>query len=240
MLVFGDVHGDFEAFERAHKFATQTGLFFLSLGDLVDRGPNPFEVVSQMEQLMKEGNAGFTIGNHDDKYRRLHHGSKVKFSVDGKQTLADVGSARQAEFLRMYAYINEHPAHSALYHKFDDITLVHAASHTDMWTSSGASEKEVRSRALYGEVTGETYSDGFPIRYYNWIDEIPTGKTVIVGHDRKPVFDVAITEPLIQTNEKGGKAVFIDTGCGKGGFLTGAVIAHDGKKFKVDSFVNFQ
>jgi hypothetical protein len=75
---------------------------------------------------------------------------------------------------------------------------------------------------------------------YNWVDEIPMGRTVMVGHDRMPVFNVPITEPMVKTNSNGGKAIFIDTGCGKGGFLTGAVILHDKKKFVIDSYKEFK
>ena len=239
MLVFADTHADYDTFLRAFSYAESNNLFFHSLGDLVDRGSFPFEIVSHMNRLVKEKKAGFTIGNHDDKYCRFFHGNKVSFSADAKRTLADVGPERQAEFLQLYAELVETPVFSAMFHRFDDIILVHAASHPDMWSANGEFGNSARSRALFGEVTGELHSDGFPVRLYNWIEEIPMGKTVIVGHDRKPIFDVAITKPLVRTNAKGGKAIFIDTGCGKGGFLTGAVITHK-KHFKIDHFVEFK
>jgi len=42
------------------------------------------------------------------------------------------------------------------------------------------------------------------------------------------------------TNATGGKVIFMDTGCGKGGFLTGAVILHGKKGFVLDRFVEFK
>ena len=240
MLVIGDVHSDYESLLSAYHHAETHNLFFMSLGDLVDRGPFPFETVSKMSELMKAGKAGLTIGNHDDKFHRFYFGSKVGLSYDSRRTLADVGPDRQQEFLMMYSNIINTPFYSSIFHLFDDIILVHAASHPSMWDSTKKFNSSARSRALYGETNGELHSDGFPVRLYTWIDEIPSEKIVIVGHDRKPIDNVAITCPLVKINSNGGKAIFIDTGCSKGGFLTGVVIKHNKKQFKIDYYVEFK
>lgn len=240
MLVFGDVHSDYELFSAALDYATKQNFFFMGLGDLVDRGDKPYEVIEAMHKRMYDGHAGFTIGNHDNKFFRYANGAKVNFSRDAKETLAHVGPERMAEFLRMYCEIQTFTGQAAIHHKFDDIVLVHGASHPDIWDSNGKFGNSYRSRAMYGEVTGEVHSDGYPIRLYNWIDEIPIGKTVIVGHDRKPIHQVEITEPLIVSNKDGGKAIFIDTSCGKGGFLTGAVVLHGKKGFYIDRYEVFK
>ena len=240
ILVFGDIHSDYKSLIKAYKFAEDNDYFFMSLGDLVDRGPFPFETILHMHSFMKNGNAGFTIGNHDDKFHRFYNGVKVTFSADAGKTLIDVGHERQEEFLKMYAEIIETPIYSNIYHILDDIILVHAASHVCMWDSSVKLDIEARSRALYGEINGKRRTDGSPVRLYNWIEEIPTDKIVIVGHDRSPIYDISITEPMIKINNNGGRVIFIDTGCGKGRFLTGAVITHDMAHFKFDRFVDFR
>src|SRR5271165_4267406 len=84
MLVIGDVHADYESFMAAHYYAETHNLFLMSLGDLVDRGSFPFETVFKMHESMKAGKAGFTIGNHDNKYHRFHNGARVSFSSDAK------------------------------------------------------------------------------------------------------------------------------------------------------------
>jgi hypothetical protein len=239
MLVFGDVHADYESFMYAYDYAERNNYFFMSLGDLVDSGPQPYETVTKMAELVREGKAGFTLGNHDDKMYRLGQGRKVSLSSDARQTLINVTPERQEAFLKLYAGIVDTPTYSSLSHTFDDITLVHAASHPSMWSQEVSHSKEMHARAMYGQVNGEKYANGFPIRYYNWIEEVPMGKTVIVGHDRAPVFNVAITEPMVRVNTKGGKVIFMDTGCGKGGFLTGAVILPGKNRFKVDHFESF-
>jgi protein phosphatase len=241
MLIFGDVHGDYDSFRKAYDYARSENFFFMSLGDLVDRARKPFEVVSDMYRAMQDGFAGFTIGNHDDKHIRAADGRKVSFSRDAKQTLEDVGDDRMAEYHRMYKGIVEYVMLSSMFHKFDDITLVHAASHPSIWEGAlpNSTGKTARSRFLVGETNGEKYDDGYPVRLYNWIDEVPIGKTVIVGHDKQPIHNVPITEPMVVTNANGGKVIFLDTGCGKGGFLSGAVVLHSKKGFRLEEFKEF-
>ena len=240
MLIFGDVHGDYQSFDRARKFAVGENFLFMSLGDLVDRGRQPYEVIESMHSMMQNGRAAFTIGNHDDKHYRGIAGNKVSFSRDAKQTLDDVGPERIFEYQRMYKEIIEDKVLSGLYHKFGDFSLVHAASHPCLWEQTVEVGKTARSRFLVGETNGERGDDGYPVRLYNWIDEIPMGKIVIVGHDKQPIHNKPITEPMQITNATGGKVIFMDTGCGKGGFLTGAVILHGKKGFVLDRFVEFK
>lgn len=239
MLIFGDLHGEYDSFMRACDYADEENLFLMSLGDLVDRGRKPFEVVVSMEFLMRAGQAGFIIGNHDDKHYRGSMGNKVRFSKDAKQTLDDVGEERMEEFHKAYKAIIEDTQFGGLFHKFDDFVLVHAASHPAIWENPNEIGKSARSRFLVGETNGEVYDDGYPVRLYNWIDEVPMGKTVIVGHDKQPIHNIPITNPLQVNNTHGGKVIFMDTGCGKGGFLTGAVMVYD-SGFKLDKFVEFK
>jgi hypothetical protein len=240
MLIVGDIHSDYISFKRAHDYAKSENFFFMSLGDLVDRDQFPFETVEAMHKIMYAGAGGFTIGNHDDKYRRFYKGAKVQISADAHRTLKLVGEERKDEFLKMYSEIVEDQILSAMFHKFGDITIVHAASHPCMWETVERFGDTARSRALYGETNGETHSDGYPVRLYNWIDEIPMGKIVVVGHDRMPIHNVPIESPLTKTNANGGKAIFLDTGCGKGGFLSGMIILFEKGRFKIDSYKEFK
>jgi hypothetical protein len=109
-----------------------------------------------------------------------------------------------------------------------------------MFEGKGDFPEDARTRALYGISTKEIGPDGYAIRLYTWINEIPKGKTVIVGHDKKPFNSkTLITCPLVKLNDKDGKAIFLDTGCGKGGFLSGVIILYE-EKFKIDRFVEFK
>ena len=235
ILVIGDTHGEFGSFNAAVKFAEENNLFFISLGDLVDPGLNPYEVIICMYRLVEQDRAGFVIGNHDDKFYRHALGNKVKFSRDAKKTIEAVGESRISSFLDTYVRLIEH-RNSDLFFSIGDYYLAHGAGHPAMWDSTQAGNKEARSRYLYGETTGEIDYDGYPVRIYKWIDEVPAGKTVLVGHDKKAIHNVLLEKPIEVANSNGGSAIFIDTGCGKGGFLTGAIM----KDFKIVDYVEFK
>jgi len=72
------------------------------------------------------------------------------------------------------------------------------------------------ARALYGEPTGRIQPDGYPERSLRWVDRIPSGLTVYCGHDRRS----SDGRPYVRHGVLGGKAVFLDTGAGKGGHLS--------------------
>lgn len=237
VLVIGDLHAQFSSLELATDYARHHNLFIISLGDLVDRGTRPFETVQLIHQLVSSGDAAFVIGNHDDKFGRYAAGRDVVFSTDAQNTIEYVGSTRMNDFLAMYWGLIHH-SRSSLSHTLGDITMTHGAYHADM-VSGDVLSKKCRYRALYGEVSGERYPDGYPVRTYGWMDEVPTLKTVIVGHDRSPIHNTPIMSPMEVDTRFGGKVVFLDTGCGKGGQLSGAIITHH-NGFRVDKYVTFK
>ena len=159
MLVFGDVHADYNSLERAYEYAKEHNYFFMSLGDLVDRGPLPYKTVKKMYNIVSDGLGGMVVGNHDNKFYRYANGADVKFSRDAKKTLEDVRKEREAEFLRMYCFIIEAKPFSDIFHKVGDITLVHAAAHHCLWDNTPVT-KGAQSRFTVGETSGELYSDG--------------------------------------------------------------------------------
>jgi len=239
ILIIGDIHSDYESLVRASEYANNENLFLISLGDLVDRGTHPFETVELMYSLVKNKKAGFIIGNHDNKHYRNAIGNKVKFSKDGHQTLRDVGEFRLEKFYELYKNLitNEY---SDFYHYIDNYIFVHGASHYKLWNYPDKLDNDARSRALYGEVTGKYDHTGMPERIYQWVDEIPNGKTVIVGHDRKAIFDVSLLYPMVVRNLNGGCAMFMDTSCGKGGILSGAILKQLDTGIKFEKFIQFK
>ena len=105
--------------------------------------------------------------------------------------------------------------------RWDSVLFVHGGFHTAMLESepSPAPEGPVRgplARALYGEPTGRIQPDGYPERSIRWVDRIPAGLTVYCGHDQRS----RDGRPYVRTGAAGGKAVFLDTGAGKGGHLS--------------------
>lgn len=239
ILVVGDIHADYALFKRAADLAKSENYFFLSLGDLVDRGTQPFEVVKAMYNMMFDGRAGLIVGNHDNKMWRHSRGNKVNFSADARVTLECV-AGREEEFFKMYSAMVEDKLMAAYHLSVGDFIFTHGGFHREMLNGNSVLSKTAKSVAMYGEATGETADDGYPVRAYNWIDLVPAGKTVIVGHDRKPVHNKEIEEPLAVTNSAGGSVMFIDTGCGKGGFLTGLLIKNTKGILELEKSVSFK
>lgn len=208
--VVGDVHGD----SRAFAAATETDLFIVQLGDLVDYGPDSAAALRLAFGLIDRGRGLFILGNHDLKLARALSGREVRMDAHLSQTLLqldpDLRLRAQAELARAPAWLHQ-----------GSRMFVHGGFHTAMLDDLPPPAPEGRvtgvlSRALYGEHTGRTQNDGYPERSLRWVDRIPRGLTVYCGHDRRSTDG----RPYIKHGTQGGIAVFLDTGAGKGGHLS--------------------
>lgn len=220
LRVVGDVHGDARGFDAAIAGAETAGLFIVQLGDLTDHGPDNPAVLRAMFGLIDAGRGLFVLGNHDHKLRRALTGQAVRMERDGLgRTLDQINAAPDAEALkaRTVAEIGRAPAWLSL----GRLMFVHAAFHDGMLQhasppDAGALKPEgLVGRAIFGQVTARRSADGFPIRLINWVDRIPAWLTVLVGHDNRS----SDGRPVTMTGSRGGRAVFLDTGAGKGGAL---------------------
>lgn len=214
MRVIADVHGELDLLRSALEGADR----FVFLGDLVDRGPDSAGVLRLALDLIEAGKAQLVRSNHDDKLMRALLGRRVTVSSDLQHTLAQLQEAEDGADLtrRFLSAFKDAPFYiaEAAY------ILAHGAVHPQLWQEKDAAAFETpqpsaRRFALYGEVNGSLKPDGKPRRFYDWVDLIPPGRTAIVGHDRR-----SGSQPLIQPGALGGRAIFIDTGAGRGGPLT--------------------
>ena len=214
LRVVGDVHGDLRAF----RAAVETDLFLLQLGDLIDYGPDSAGVLRLMFRLIDEGRGFFLLGNHDLKLARALAGRDVR--VDGQLAATlrqlDPGLRERAasEIAQAPAWVQRRNGHSVE-------LFVHGGFHTEMVDQSPPEPpsghlRGVLARALYGEPTGRLQADGYPERSLRWVDRIPMGVTVYVGHDRRSHDG----RPYVRRSREGGAATFLDTGAGKGGHLS--------------------
>ncbi len=208
LRIVGDVHGDANAF--SHAVATER--FVVQLGDLVDHGPDSARVLRTMFRLIDENRGLFLLGNHDRKLGRALAGRKMRPDPPLEATLAqlDIELAERAldEIGRAPAWLVRGRA-----------VFVHGGFHTGMLHQEPPPGLErvthLLSRALFGETTGRMQEDGFPERRLNWIDHIPEGFTVYCGHDQRSTDG----RPWMKHGRAGGRAIFTDTGAGKGGHL---------------------
>ncbi len=212
LRIIADVHGNVGMFRQAIAGAGN----FLLLGDLVDRGPDSPGCLRIALDMIAEGRARMVRSNHDDKLYRALKGNKVTIGPKLEKTLTDLKAAEDSEeltrrFLETFPtlpFIIEHGpylmAHGAI-----------SASYFEQVDGESDAPRIAEHMALYGEVDGKVDERGKPIRYYNWVDSLPGDRTAIVGHDRRDGDRI-----FMQKGAKGGRAFFIDTGCGKGGPLS--------------------
>ena len=225
--VIGDVHGNVTGLEKALDGIDDRGAtFFLFLGDIVDYGSGTLRAADAVSSLVRQGEAISLRGNHErkifnfvvqergDGFRgTITHGNDV---TTGMLKAADPRFRNEWEerFISLVDlspdWIQVGPNH----------LFVHAAAHRRMWdnnTFRAPRNSALESNALYGQTTGETDPNtGFPERLYDWVDEIPAGKTVTVGHAI-----LSVDDPVVKRGMAGGTAVFLDTGSSKTEDATG-------------------
>jgi hypothetical protein len=208
--VVGDVHGDAAAF----AYAIATDRFIVQLGDLVDHGPDSAKTLRMMFDLVESGRGLFILGNHDLKLARVLAGDHVRAEPIVQATIAQMDERLKQRAIRLIAEAPIWVAHGAA-------LFVHGGFHTIMLEQPSPPHGLNRpqgavARALYGEPTGRMQHDGYPERSLRWVDRIPAGLTVYCGHDRRSTDG----RPYVRHGAQGGKAVFLDTGAGKGGHLS--------------------
>jgi protein phosphatase len=209
LRVVGDVHGD----SRAFAIAAETDRFVVQLGDLVDDGPDTPGALTLMFRLRDEKRGMFILGNHDFKLARALRGDKINGEALAR-TLAELPPGMKD---RTLAEILTAPSWVALPDRF----FVHGGFHPGMLHEPAPPFPPGRpgpllARALYGQTTGRVTGAGKPERLLRWVEDIPAGMTLYCGHDRRS----ADGRPYIRTNKQNGRAVFLDTGAGKGGHLS--------------------
>jgi len=213
--VVADVHGNLESFRKAIDVPEDT--FLLFLGDLLDYDVRGIQIVERVYKMVQEGRAITLRGNHERKIanwvvKERGNGFEGSITSGNDFTVNMVKAmtpARRALWERRFlALVDLSPDWIQL----DRFLFVHGAAHRSIWddTLFRAEEESKRmAMAMFGESTGKTIG-GYPERLYNWVDDIPTRHTAVVGHAV-----LSTEEPLTKTNDKGGKAIFLDTGSSK-------------------------
>jgi protein phosphatase len=185
----------------------------------VDYGPDSAGAMRLALRMVEEGRGIFLLGNHDHKLRRALGGRDVRVGPELAATLRQLDPELKR---RAAGAIDRAPVW--LRQRAADGTarlFVHGGFHTDMLGHDppaipSGRVQGVLARALYGQTTGRLQPDGYPERVLHWVDHIPAGMTVYVGHDRRS----SDGRPYVRAGRGGGTAVFLDTGAGKGGHLS--------------------
>jgi predicted kinase len=239
LMVIGDVHGMIEPLKAATQWATQRNLFCVFLGDVLDYGPHPIECVDHVYDVITRGRGISLIGNHERKIERWldqvkYNDVRVRLSEGNKVTTRaielmapDVRRKFETRYKALLGFSRHHWI-------VGNTLFTHGAAEPEMFDIQSARlQGKFETMALFGEVdnTAPQRQDGYPTRIYEWVNRIPQGKRVMVGHDIR-----STVKPLIVKSIMGGEAYFMDTGSGKGGRLTSADIIFQGDELSVKNF----
>lgn len=235
--VVPDIHGDMRVLRTVIRDARRDGQFLVFLGDLLDYGPHPLEVVEEVYYLMVNGEAEVIMGNHERKiYRYLNQvkvngESKVKLSTGNLVTLsllAELPSNDTTIWVnRFHAFVNMMRHHR----NGDNFVFSHAGATADfVKTNSFRLSGEMETIALFGEVARDASVTSSMVRAYGWMETLPMGTISVVGHDNR-----GGDEPLVVTTNGGATVYFLDTGCGKGGHLSTLDIKFENDTSKVET-----
>ena len=207
--VIADVHGQAAAFGAAVDEAARRRLAVIQLGDLIDRGPSNDGAARIALDMLADRRGVFVVGNHDDKFRRAAKGNPVRIGKNLARSLEQIARAGLTE--RFAAAIAAAP----LWLRGGCAVFVHGAFAPGMleaapptaYAHPTLTKQPLAHLALYGETLGTLDADGEPTRTYGWVDEIPDGLIVHIGHDI--VAPGRVTELY---GKRGGRAVCLDTG----------------------------
>lgn len=219
ITVIGDVHGMQQSLYSALTWARSRNNYVIFLGDVIDYGPQTLEVADHVYSMVMRGEAELMLGNHERKIARwlgqLSKGhSSISLSDGNKVTTNALSSMATAAANHWAGRFTGLVANASHVRSLGDYTLAHASIHPNFWNGT-ATVKEIETSALFGEIEPSRNNSAFVPRSYRWVDCIPAGKTVLVGHDIR-----SKKCPMPIRNDNGGTAVFLDTGCGKGGSLS--------------------
>ena len=219
---FGDIHGCCAEFDALADDAIARNLHLHSLGDLINRGPDSPGCMRLACDLHDAGWLDLNPGNHDERFLRWVKGEPVPIKPNGLGlTLTQLERADdRALLIRRYAQLL---LRAPLWSRFGRLYSVHAALHPEMIGRDGPrlGESTWKSELRYFALEGEMRPEGDPERWalgrrsFNWLEHIPAGVTVLVGHS------VASTEGARERrNAEGGRIVHLDTGLQRSGRLT--------------------
>lgn len=240
ILVISDIHGEYSRMMAAIDYAHDNFLYIIFLGDLVDGGSMPFETIEEVYSLLEQNKACMAVGNHDYKwYRAIKAETPVRITDYMANTVWDVTDGYEEQFLDTYVSLYEHE-NTYYYLTYGKWFFVHAAMHKKLYTGEEL-KKDEYSRLMYGYTNNKRDDRGFPIRLYDWIDDIPMGTYVVVGHDRAPMGKTFDGRPEMVCGSKSGMAIFTDTGCGKrdDGILTATSLMFVDEGLTFTRFISF-
>ena len=211
LYAIGDIHGRLDRLdELMAKLPLVPGDRLVFLGDYVDRGPHPKEVVDRLIEIRAAWPCVFLLGNHESMFLDFlgwrgdaFFGGDAFLLNGGDRTLASYGYFDSAEPGKDFALPDDHRDFYeglVLDHREGDYLFVHAGLHPRQLRGSDLGYAMRRSRPedlLWNRTSGDMPHG--------------LGVTIVYGHTPRSDFGVRWNEPF---------SIGIDTGATYGGPLT--------------------
>lgn len=221
VMAVGDIHGNPVDARLAAGVADAEGALTIYLGDVIDYGDHNLEAFWFVYQRVMQGKAVMVWGNHErklDMWIRADFGATYRGTISNgmQKTINELRQLVDRDAFR--AAWNALESMSRQHWVYGDLLFTHGAATAELWDiKDHRPYGEHGQLAYFGQIDRDnpTREDGYPTRVYDWVEKIPAGRTVVVGHDIR-----SRDEPFVHDNVKGGRAVFLDTGSGKGGKLS--------------------
>ena len=161
-ILIGDIHGCYEELlALLADCAVTDDDIVVSVGDLVDRGPDSPSVLRWFRERVERGRAIVLMGNHERKHVR--------------QTFSYSQEITRLQFGADYTAAVEWMSHLPYYHETPDYIAVHAA------VLPGVPLAEQREEVLSGTISGER--DLQAALGERWWHEVYAGdKPIVFGH----------------------------------------------------------
>lgn len=234
VTVIGDLHGNLPAMQQALQWAAARQHFVWLLGDVIDYGADTLATAETAYHMVMQGEATLILGNHERKIARWldqqdHGRSHLRLNDGNRVTIAALNRLKPFVRKQWIGRFRALLGHAALLAQFSNITLLHAAAHPSLWEMPNPTL--IEQFALYGEAD---HSTGKFRRIHQWVDAVPAGQMVFVGHDVLSPF------PTIITGARGGQVVFLDTGCGIGGHLSTADLRFTSEGLRLECFSHWR
>jgi len=186
--VISDIHGHYHKLlgilaklgildgEADYGIDPDTTKRVIFLGDYIDKGPHPLEVIDLVITLVDMGIAKAIMGNHDFWLQRYLNGADVMLKAERKDTLSRLSNSDPNWRPRVKEFLDNLP----FFYEFGDFKFAHA-----IYSQSAAQKPKKNQRhMLYGPTDKDAppRADGLPNRVA-WYETYGGHKgTIIFGH----------------------------------------------------------
>lgn len=208
ILVIGDIHGCYDELQALlDKVPLSADDWIVHVGDLVDRGPKPNEVVDFFKTTP---NAFSIMGNRDDKHILAYRG---ELDYNNSRAITKHQMQTADNYSQMIAYFQLLP----VFMEFPSALVVHG------YFEPNKRVEEQKRAVLLGHPEGEEHLLQNGITPETWYKFYDGDRPIIVGHREYPFLNYK------------DRVFAIDTRCVYGGKLT-ALLLPNFEPYSVDAF----